>query len=62
MGAEEGRALRAARDPAQPSDDERRRRECARPPFRLWRARCVRGHVPNAPRASAPPGTRASPE
>eukprot|EP00969_Alexandrium_andersonii_P294725 13027738-Alexandrium_andersonii.AAC.1 len=38
VSAEEGRVPRAARGPAQPSDEERRRRECARLPFRSWRA------------------------
>eukprot|EP00969_Alexandrium_andersonii_P258436 11426570-Alexandrium_andersonii.AAC.1 len=62
LGTEEGRALRVARDPAQPSDEERRRRERARLPFRSWCARCVRGRMPNAPRASVLPGTRSVPE
>eukprot|EP00969_Alexandrium_andersonii_P329844 14576377-Alexandrium_andersonii.AAC.1 len=57
MGAEEGRALRAARGPAQPSDEERRRLGCLHLPFRSWCAHCVRGRVPNAPRASVLPGT-----
>eukprot|EP00969_Alexandrium_andersonii_P225427 9955711-Alexandrium_andersonii.AAC.1 len=52
LGTEEGRALRAARGPAQPSDEERRRRGCANLPFRSWCARCVRGRVPNAPHSS----------
>eukprot|EP00969_Alexandrium_andersonii_P176901 7822100-Alexandrium_andersonii.AAC.1 len=62
MGAEECQALRAARDPAQPSDDERRRQECTHLPFRSWCARCVRGRRPNAPRASVLPGIQAAPE
>eukprot|EP00969_Alexandrium_andersonii_P164041 7250128-Alexandrium_andersonii.AAC.1 len=40
MSAEEGRALRVPRDPAQPSDEERRRQECTRLPFRSRRAHC----------------------
>eukprot|EP00969_Alexandrium_andersonii_P187313 8276194-Alexandrium_andersonii.AAC.1 len=49
VGVEEGRAPPAARGPAQPSDDERRRDERARLPFRSWCARCVRERMPNAP-------------
>eukprot|EP00969_Alexandrium_andersonii_P246747 10904623-Alexandrium_andersonii.AAC.1 len=48
MSAEEGRVLRAARDPAQPADEERRRRACTCLPFRYWRAHCAGGRVPNA--------------
>eukprot|EP00969_Alexandrium_andersonii_P238379 10521797-Alexandrium_andersonii.AAC.1 len=44
------------RDRAQPSNDERRRHERARLLFRSWRVRCVRGRMPNAPRASDLPG------
>eukprot|EP00969_Alexandrium_andersonii_P149859 6626921-Alexandrium_andersonii.AAC.1 len=36
LGADEGRALRAARGPAQPSDEEQRRHECARFPCLLY--------------------------
>eukprot|EP00969_Alexandrium_andersonii_P160977 7114197-Alexandrium_andersonii.AAC.1 len=41
--AEEGRELRVAHGPAAPSDEERKRRDCTRVPFRSCRARCVRG-------------------
>eukprot|EP00969_Alexandrium_andersonii_P217569 9610634-Alexandrium_andersonii.AAC.1 len=62
MGAAEGRALRAAWGPAQPSDEERRRRERTHLLFHSWCTRCVRGRVPNAPHASVLPGTRTVPE
>eukprot|EP00969_Alexandrium_andersonii_P206862 9138732-Alexandrium_andersonii.AAC.1 len=48
MSAEQGRVPRAARDPAQPSDEERRRRECTHLPFRSWRALCARAHAERA--------------
>eukprot|EP00969_Alexandrium_andersonii_P184910 8169308-Alexandrium_andersonii.AAC.1 len=62
VGAEAGRALRAARGQAQPSDERRRRRESAHLPFRSGCAHCVRGRMPNAPRASVLPGTHTVPE
>eukprot|EP00969_Alexandrium_andersonii_P362959 15460870-Alexandrium_andersonii.AAC.1 len=40
--APESRQTRAARGPTEPSDEERRRRECTRVPFRSWRTRCAR--------------------
>eukprot|EP00969_Alexandrium_andersonii_P085163 3755544-Alexandrium_andersonii.AAC.1 len=40
---EEGRGPRVARDPAAPSDEERKRRECTHVPFRSWCAHCARG-------------------
>eukprot|EP00969_Alexandrium_andersonii_P277941 12286059-Alexandrium_andersonii.AAC.1 len=36
----EGRGPRVARGPAAPSDEERKRRECTRVPFRSWRQHC----------------------
>eukprot|EP00969_Alexandrium_andersonii_P071710 3166144-Alexandrium_andersonii.AAC.1 len=35
---EEGRELKVVRDPAAPTDEERKRHECAHVPFRSWRA------------------------
>eukprot|EP00969_Alexandrium_andersonii_P348467 15408419-Alexandrium_andersonii.AAC.1 len=54
--------MRAARGPAEPSDEERQRRECAHVPFRSWRTRCARGQMPRAPRASIVGGRREVPE
>eukprot|EP00969_Alexandrium_andersonii_P001986 88013-Alexandrium_andersonii.AAC.1 len=50
--------MRAARDPAEPSGEERKRRECTRVPFRSRRTPCVRGRMPSAPRVSIVGGRR----
>eukprot|EP00969_Alexandrium_andersonii_P277474 12265057-Alexandrium_andersonii.AAC.1 len=58
----ESRASKVARDPAEPSDEERRRHECTHAPFRSWCAHCVRGRMPNLPRVRAVGGRHEVPE
>eukprot|EP00969_Alexandrium_andersonii_P171672 7588805-Alexandrium_andersonii.AAC.1 len=41
--AEEGREPKVARDPAAPTDEERKRHECTHVPFRSRWAHCARG-------------------
>ena len=54
---------RKAREPREPTDEERRRHETTHLPFRSWCPYCVRGRMANLPhRDLAPPGQGAVPE
>ena len=59
---EEARVPRAARDPGEPSDEERRRHECTHLPYRSWCRYCVQGRMQNPPRQSHIGGAHDVPE
>ena len=46
---EEAKAPRKAREPGEPTDEERRRHETTHLPFRSWCPYCVRGRLANRP-------------
>ena len=54
---EEAEVPRKAREPSEPTDEERRRHEMTHLPFRSWCPHCVRGRMANPPhRDLSPPG------
>ena len=60
---EEAEVPRKAREPSEPTDEERRRHEMTHLPFRSWCPHCVRGRMANPPhRDLGPPGQMGVPE
>ena len=59
---EEARVPRAARDPGEPSDEERQRHECTHLPYRSWCRYCVHGRMQNPPHQSHVGGAHDVPE
>ena len=58
---EEAVVPRRAREPSDPTDEERRRHETTHLPFRSWCPYCVRGRLANPPhRDLGPAGPRGS--
>ena len=61
---EEAEVPRKAREPSEPTDEERRRHEMTHLPFRSWCPHCVRGRMANPPHRDLgpPPGQMGVPE
>mgnify|MGYP003321024660 CR=1 FL=1 len=58
---DEAQVPRKAREPSEPTDEERRLHETTHLPFRSWCPFCVRGRMANPPHrdlSSTPPGGR----